>query len=104
LQQAEILISGGEMTAQDRIYKCLNPIGKQNPVDLYPLAPRLDKLSGKNIIFNMVVGAEREILIPLEKKLRHDYPDINWNFRMAFKPVSDEEMGKTDALIQGVAF
>ena len=29
--------------ATDRVYKCLNPVGNQPPVDLYPLAPRLDK-------------------------------------------------------------
>ena len=85
-------------------YKCLNPIGIQDPVDLYRLAPRLDWIDGKNIMFNMVVQVEREVLIPLQKMLRNDYPKVNWNMRESGPPISDEELKSTDALIQGVAF
>jgi hypothetical protein len=37
------------MVVQDRVYKCLNPVGNQEPVDLYPLAPRLKSLDGKTV-------------------------------------------------------
>jgi hypothetical protein len=92
------------MATKERIYKCLNPLGIQDPVDLYPLAPRLDRLNGKTIMFNMLVQVEREILIPLEKMLRSNYPEVNWIFRESGPPISNEELRNADALIQGVAF
>jgi len=92
------------MVTKERIYKCLNPIGIQDPVDLYPLATRLDRLDGKTIMFNMLVQVERELLIPLEKMLRNNYPEVNWIFRESGPPISNEELRKADALIQGVAF
>ena len=92
------------MAATDRIYKCLNPIGIQDPVDLYPLAPRLDRLDGKTIMFNMLVQVESDFLASLRELLRNDYPQVNWIFRESGPPISDEELIKTDALIQGVAF
>jgi hypothetical protein len=92
------------MVTKERIYKCLNPIGIQDPVDLYPLAPRLDRLEGKTILFNMLVQVEVELIIPLKDKLRSNYPDVNWIFRESGPPISNEELSKADALIQGVAF
>ena len=88
----------------DRVFKFLNPLGIQDPVTLYPLAQRLDRLSGKNIMFNMLVQVERELLIPLEQILRNSYPEVNWNMRESGPPISDEELRNTDALIRGVAF
>jgi len=37
------------MVEKDRVYKCLNPVGMKQPVDTFPLAPRLDDLDGKTI-------------------------------------------------------
>ena len=92
------------MVTRERTYKCLNPIGIQDPVDLHPLAPRLDRLDGRSIMFNMMAQVERELLVPLQEMLRNDYPTVNWNMRESGPPISDEELGSTDALIQGVAF
>lgn len=92
------------MATKDRIYKCLNPIGIQDPVDLHPLAPRLDRLEGKTIIFNMMVNVEQEFLTPLEKMLTSNYPGVNWRFRESGPPIPEEEFSSADALIQGVAF
>ena len=92
------------MAQKDKVYKCLNPVGIQDPVDLYPLAPRLDTLDGKNIMFNMAPGSEQDLLIPLPKKLQSAYPKVNWNMRSTGGTISDEEMRTADALIQGVAF
>ena len=92
------------MVTKERTYKCLNPIGIQDAVDLYPLAPRLDRPDGKTIMFNRLVQVERELIISLEKMLRNDYPGVNWYIRESGPPISDEELKSADALIQGVAF
>ena len=92
------------MVTQDRTYKCLNPIGIQDPVDLYPLAPRLDRFDGKTIMFNMMVNVEQSFLTPLEKMLQDKYPEVNWIFRESGPPLPDEQFKAADALIQGVAF
>jgi hypothetical protein len=86
--------------------RCINPIGNALPVKTYPLAPRLDKVDGKNICLS--ICGEPDITIPLEKKLKSDYPGINWTIKKTYltHPValSDEEIKTTDALIQGVAW
>ncbi|UCC16527.1 MAG: hypothetical protein JSU58_09190 [Dehalococcoidales bacterium] len=92
------------MATQDRVYKCLNPVGIQDPVDLYPLAPRLDRFDGKTIMFNMMVNVEQSFLTPLEKMLRDNYPGVNWIFRESGSPIPNEQFEAADALIQGVAF
>ena len=97
------------MAIKDRIYKCLNPLGIQEPVDLYPLAPRLDTLDGKTIYLNLVGSGEQDITIPLEKKLKSAYPNVNWRTKKSYGPpvggaLSDEEIRTSDALIQGVAW
>ena len=92
------------MVTQDRIYKCLNPVGIQDPVDLYRLAPRLDRFERKTIMFNMMVNVEQDFLTALEKMLRDTYPSVNWIFRESGPPLPDEQFNAADALIQGVAF
>ncbi len=90
----------------DRVYKCLNPVGIQDPVDLYPLAPRLDSLDGKTIYLSQGTGGEAEILIPLRKRLQTDYPNVNW--KMIASPasggLSDEDMKTASAVIRGVVW
>jgi hypothetical protein len=92
------------MTTKDRIYQCLNPVGIQDPVDLHPLAPRLDRFGGKTIMFNMMVNVEQDFLTALEKMLRDNYPSVTWIFRESGPPLPDEQFKSADALIQGVAF
>jgi hypothetical protein len=86
--------------------RCLNPVGIAESINTYPLAPRLDKLDGKTICLS--ICGEPDITIPLEKKLKSDYPDVNWTVRKTYgtNPIelSDEEMKSTDAVIQGVAW
>ncbi len=86
--------------------RCLNPVGIAHPVALHGLAPRLDTLDGKNICLS--ICGEPDITIPLEKRLRTDYPNVNWTLKKTYgiNPVklSDEEIKTTDALIQGVAW
>jgi hypothetical protein len=96
----------------ERTYKCLNPVGIHTPVDLSPLAPRLDKLDGKTIFVSIGAGGEQDITIPLPKKLQEKYPQVNWIIQGAGPhltkagsiSLTDEqvESGEIDALIRGV--
>ena len=90
----------------DRIYKCMTPAGTQESVDLLPLAPRLSTLDGKTI--HMSICGEPDITIPLEKRLRGDYPNVNWTMKKTYGiaplQLSDEEMKTTDAVILGVCW
>jgi hypothetical protein len=86
--------------------RCINPVGIANSVNTYGLAPRLETLDGKRICLS--ICGEPDITVPLEKKLKSDYPSVNWTVKKTYglNPVrlSDEEKTTTDALIQGVAW
>ena len=88
------------------IYKCLNPVGTQLPVKLFPLAPRLDTIDGKTV--HLSICGEPDITIPLEKKLKSDYPNVNWTQKKTYGIIpielSEEEMKTTDAVILGVCW
>jgi hypothetical protein len=94
------------MAKEDKVYKCLNPVGIQEPVDTFPLAPRLDTLDGKTIHFS--ITGEPDITIPLEKRLRNDYPNVNWTTKKTYTtvptPLTEEEIKTTDAVILGVCW
>jgi hypothetical protein len=94
------------METRDRVYKCLNPVGNQEPVDLYPLAPRLDKLDGKTI--HLSICGEQDIWAPLEKRLKGDYPNVNWTVKKTYFitpfQLSEEERKTTDAVILGICW
>jgi hypothetical protein len=91
---------------QDKVYRCLNPVGISIPVETFPLAPRLDSLDGKTIYLS--ITGEPDITIPLEKGLRNKYPTINWKTKKTYttNPVelTEEEMHNCDALIQAVCW
>ncbi len=92
--------------AKDKVYKFLNPVGIQTPVDTFPLAPRLDRLDGKEIVFS--ITGEPDITIALEKKLKMDYPQVDWkikkNYNIEPYRLSEEEMKTADGLIQAVCW
>jgi hypothetical protein len=94
------------MAANSRVYKCLNPTGTQLPVKLSPLAPRLDTLDGKTV--HLSICGEPDITIPLEKKLKSEYPNVNWTQKKTYGiiPVelTEEERKTTDAVILGVCW
>ena len=94
------------MEGNERTYDCLNPIGIQEPVDQFPLAPRLKDLTGKTI--HLSICGEADIWVPLEKKLKTDYPDVNWTMKKGYTPtpipLSEEERKTTDAVILGVCW
>jgi hypothetical protein len=97
---------------EDKVYKCLNPVGFQELVEQLPLSPRLDKLDGKRITLSIGAGGEQGILIPLRKMLPERYPQVNWNISFAAPhatkagsiALTEEERKTTDALIRGVVW
>jgi hypothetical protein len=95
-----------KMAEQDRVYKCLNPVGISIPVETFPLAPRLDKLDGKTIYLS--ITGEPDITIPLEKRMRSKFPRVNWKTKKTYttNPVEldEEEMKTCDALIQAICW
>ena len=95
------------MEEKDKVYKCLNPVGIQVPVDTSPLAPRLNTLDGKTIYFS--ICGEGETMTALEERLRRDYPNVDWKTKKTRSPsqreeLSSEEMKTTDGLIDGIAY
>ena len=98
----------------DKVYKCLNPVGYEEAVELYPLAPRLDKdkLAGKTVYVSIGAGGEQGLMIPLPKRLQELYPEINWKITRAAPhrtiagsiALSEEEIKDADALIRGVVW
>ncbi|MFC2038264.1 hypothetical protein ACFLUG_00625 [Chloroflexota bacterium] len=100
------------MAETDKVYKYLNPVGIQEPVKQQGLAPRLDRLEGKNITLSIGAGGEQGILIPLAKKLPEKYPQVNWKISYAAPhatkdgsvAITEEERKTTDALIRGVVW
>ena len=92
--------------AEKEVYKCLNPVGIQDPVDLFPLAPRLNSLDGKTVHFS--ICGEPDITIPLEKRLKSDHPNVNWKVKKSYMPnpvpLTDEEMKTCDAVILAVTW
>ena len=92
--------------AGDKVYKCLNPVGIQSPIETFPLAPRLDTVEGKEIWLS--ITGEPDITIALERKLKMDYPNINWRQKKTYGIVpvelSAEEMKTADGVIQAVCW
>jgi 3-deoxy-D-manno-octulosonic-acid transferase len=97
---------------KDKVYKFLNPVGIQEPFEMHPLSPRLDKLDGKNIVMHVGAGGEQGILIPLVKMLPERYPQVNWNIIYAGAhatkeggiSLTEEQIKNTDGLIRGVVW
>jgi hypothetical protein len=96
----------------DKVYKFLNPVGIHDPVEVHPLAPRLDTLSGKNIVMSVGAGGEQGILIPLVRQLPERYPYVKWTIHYAGAhatkegsiAITEEQMKTADALIRGVVW
>lgn len=94
------------MAEKDRVHKCLNPRGIQEPVDTKPLASRLDTLDGKTVWIS-TQEADPVIMPALSGRLKNDYPNVNWREKGAStgaEELTPEEMKSADALIQGVAW
>jgi hypothetical protein len=90
---------------KEKVYKCLNPVGISLPVEAFPLAPRLNSVDGKTIWLS--ITGEPDITIPLERRLKSDYPNVNWKLKKTYGivpiPLSEEEEKTADGLIMGYA-
>jgi hypothetical protein len=91
----------------DKTYRALSPIGNYSTVDIKSLAPRLDKLDGKTILFSQA-EADPVIMPALLERVKKDYPTVNWVVKLssATNPttLTAEEKKPIQALIQGVGF
>ncbi len=89
-----------------KTYKCLNPAGIDVPVDQFPLAPRLNTLDGKTV--HLSICGEQDIWYTLEKRLKTDYPNVNWTVKKRYHIIplelTEEERKTTDAVILGVCW
>ncbi len=87
-------------------YRCLNPVGIDESVETFGLAPRLSTLDGTQIYLS--ICGEPDITIALERQFKRDYPNVNWQIKKTYgtNPVrlSEEEKKTCDGLIQGVAW
>ncbi len=65
------------MAQQEKVYKCLNPVGISIPVETSPLAPRLDTLDGKTICLTSNQGFKSHVTFPvITALLRQKYPNV----------------------------
>jgi len=98
------------MVEKDKVYKFLNPVGYQEPLEMKALSPRLKTLDGARITMSVGAGGEQGILIPLVKMLPEKYPQVQWNISYAAAhgtkagslALAEDEFSNTDALIRGV--
>ena len=67
---------------------------------------KLEVVDGKTI--NLNITGEPDITIALEKRLKSDYPDVNWTTKKTYgiDPVrlTEEEMKTTEGVIMGVCW
>ena len=90
----------------EKTYQYLNPRGEFIPVELSPIAPRLDNLDGKRIFFYQS-EATNFILPTLLERLKADHPtstfDTIYTASFGSNTPSEEEL-TYDALIRGVGW
>ena len=89
------------MTEKYKVYKCLNPVGIQIPVDTLTLAPRLNTLDSKDIWLS--ICGEPDITIALERQLKMDYHNVNRTLKKKYvidqNRLSEEEKKLFEQLI-----
>jgi hypothetical protein len=95
-----------ETVEVEKTYRCLNPKGSFIPVELSPIAPRLDSLDGKRIFFYQS-EATNFILPTLLARLKADHPtttfDTTYSAGFGERTPTEEQL-TYDALIRGVGW
>ena len=85
----------------------MNPRGVALPVDIKPLAARLDTLDGKVIYVNQG-EADPVIMPPLWARVQKDYPKTTWKLiaSSSFGPssVEAEVTANAKAVIRGIGW
>ncbi len=90
------------MAVEGKIYKCLNPVGFQDPVKLSPLSRRLDTLEGKRVFFSIGGAGDPDITLAMTKELPRRYPNVTWTMKQA--AMGPEDIKTHDAMIRAVLF
>jgi hypothetical protein len=93
--------------AADPIITVLNPLGTPPPLDLKPMAPRLNTIEGKTIyIVDDGYPGSDNLLLELEKGFKETYPNTKFHYVkkstfMAQKDPAlwDEMKEKADAMV-----
>jgi len=91
---------------QQPVYKVLNPAGSYIPVDCVGLAPRLDSLAGKTILFYQAEATNMQ-LPTLLAKLKAKYPTAIFNTvytELWGDRVPSAEYLKNQACIRGIGW
>lgn len=93
-------------SSADKIYKVINPAGTFVPVETKPCAPRLDSLSGKNILYYQ--SEANPVIMPvLLTKLQQDYPTTTFTViktETTGPSVPSDEIKGVDAVIRGISW
>jgi hypothetical protein len=95
-----------ETVEVEKTYQCLNPKGEFVPVELNSLAPRLDTLDGKKVLFYEAEATNMQMPTLLER-LEADYP--NTEFLVVYTELwgerePTEEYLTCDASIRGIGW
>jgi hypothetical protein len=96
-----------QIVIQDKTYNCLNPQGTQPPVDIKPLAKRLDTLDNKVIWVNQA-EADPIIMPALNARLKKEYTKTDWRWIGVSNLGSDtpeaDVLANAKAIIKGNAW
>jgi hypothetical protein len=93
-------------TAEQAVYKVLNPQGIPAPVDCKALSPRLDSLAGKKILFYQSEATNMQLPVLLDK-LKAAYPTATFDtvYTASFGDrVPTDEQKQHQACIRGVSW
>ena len=83
-------------------YKCLNPVGFQDQIQMSPLSKRLDRLDGKRIFFSIGGAGDPDITLAMTKELPRRYPEVKWTIKAGQIP--EDQINAHDAMIRAVLF
>jgi PBP1b-binding outer membrane lipoprotein LpoB len=102
----EKTVTETETVEVEKTYQCLNAQGDFIPVELHSIAPRLDSLDGKNILYYQS-EANPVIMTPLLERLKVDHPTSTFTlvYTEAFgEGTPTEEQLQSDACIRGISW
>ncbi len=88
---------GTAKKAADPIITVLNPLGTPPPLELKPMAPRLNTMDGKTIyIVDDGYPGSDNLLLELEKGFKEAYPKTNFHYvkKSTFMAQKDEPLWK----------
>ena len=105
--QAQSKAAQAAKKAADPVITVLNPLGTPPPLNLMPMAPRLNTLDGKTIyIVDDGYPGSDNLLLELEKGFKETYPKTNFHYvkKATFMAQKDpalwaEMQEKADAMV-----